>query len=169
MRLAFTIVFLLISLSSFAQNIKRQTTRIDKKIKKIEKELIDVDSVFFIVIDTIKIDIKIWDNKIFTSNHFLRSNSFLEVYYYLWDNELIYIYTVEESPLAENMGTFSFFYVFGGDVIYENHGFSLMSGISHPEKIDKYVCFGYNETFTEKFLREYSMVLYDIIKPTTQK
>ena len=152
----------------FAQKSSRKLNRIVKEVSRIEKSLEEYDSVYSKMIDSIKIDIKCWDNKIQTTNHFLKSNSKLEIYFYSIDNKLILIRTVEKSPISDNMFSFSAFYIKDNVVISESHRFTLMSGISYRMGIDMYELFGYNKSFTDKFLRQYFMRLYKEIKPTIE-
>jgi len=119
-------------------------------------------------LDSIDISVIQFENKIKTINKFSDSKSILNIDYYFVNDQLIMISIIEPSPLFPEYDIYSYSTLFfeDGKIFKEQSRYTItgpLTGIGIPRDKDKYELFGYNRSFTNEFLKEYSILLYDKI------
>ncbi len=172
------LLFLFIYANLFAQRISRNLfdQRIDNDTAKtIERYAHEIDSSnvefdsFKFSIDSIQVDVKVYSDKIVTSNFFENSKSNLTVSFYFKENKLVEAKVSEQSTIYNELYRYSFFY-FENDRIFYTYYYGLRRiGIAIPvDKID-YDPYGYNRNLEDGFLKKYIIILYNRIKTTARK
>ena len=151
----------------FSQISQRKLINIDKYAYKIETSP-RLDS-FELKFDSIKVSVFISENKFSTVNKFINSNSTLSVDYYFKKSKLILVRVDEKSPKFIDQYNYSSFYFSNDSIVSEKSRWTIPHGLTYPKEFDIYELFGYNRTFSNNFLKEYIVTLYEKIKlpPTT--
>ena len=143
---------------------------ISKQVNKIDSLLDDNYQTEQFEIDSIKISEKFWEYKIKTSNYFQKSDTKLEIDFYLQQKELIFIRIIEDSKkygvLASSIT--DFYYLKGKPSLIWNY-FKRPTGLTMRPDEDINSFYGYNRYFDEEFLKKYANELYNEIKTTHNK
>lgn len=160
-------IFFLLLISTF---VKSQTDSllVDSIQRKCYENAINSQKSLYkknIELDSIKINIERFGTVLKTSSLFVKSESILEISYCIHNEMPIAIYITEPSPKFPEYAASNYcFYFDNGELISNTDRFTIsepLTGIGIPADKDKYELFGYNRAFTNKFLLEYSKLLFD--------
>ncbi|WP_282042755.1 hypothetical protein [Winogradskyella flava] len=143
------------------------------KVRNIEIKSYEIDSVSKghieskeILIDSIRIKVKDFDNKIEITSEFQNSKSELKTEFYFENNNLILVRFSEIGKLykSDNAIKYTEYYYDCEELIEENFFTALPStAICMGIPIDKdwNLLYGHNKSFTNKFLHSYSELLLE--------
>ena len=146
------------------------------KVQNIEIKSYEIDSVSRgdieskeILIDSIKIKVKKFENKIEITSEFKNSKSELKTELYFENNRLILVRFSEIGKLYKNDNAIKYteYYYECEELIEENFFTALPSTaacIGIPIDKDWNLLFGHNKSFTNKFLHSYSELLLEKFK-----
>lgn len=108
-------------------------------------------------LDSIKVQVEYYKNKIKIYNHFKISSSKLEIFFFYKKDELISCIIEELQPYSTNKKVTEFYYE-NGIIIYEWSYCSWQTGILGNQSL------GYNNSLTVSFLKKY---IQELLKITT--
>lgn len=144
-------ILLLVSLGSFGQNNPDKS-----KLLKLGK----------FKIDSIEIQVSVYENRIETENYFEKSKTKLSVIYFKKAENFNEIVTRENCPSMPEDFWRSYLFSFENGKVVENeeryYSSGKMSGIAGH--IDKEVRESYNKTLNPEFLKKFVVELFEKIK-----
>jgi len=154
------IISLVVFVQSYAQNDSIEMRKIDSLSYRIASESSRINSQSNIKLDSVKVSVKKFDNKIETENQF-PSGSNLSIIYYLNKSELILVKVTERCPTNKEYSNYTDFYFKHGKIkkIRNYHNVSMCIAIPLNESF--YDTYGYNENLNNDFLKPYIKKLHD--------
>lgn len=111
--------------------------------------------------DSIEIIAHTYSDKIETENYFTKSKTNLKIIFFLKDTKLVLTNIVEQSPKYRDLQRRFTYYFENEKIIHYNIRYGWPLGLTTRVGDDPTTMFGYNETFTDKFLREYIGQLFN--------
>ena len=164
MKKIFIILILLTSLLSFSQKDSIKMRQIDLVAFKIDSLNLKATKKYNLKIDSVKINVSKYPNKIETKNLFINSNSKLSINYYFKEGNLILVRVKEQSPTMDDLFNYTVYYYENGKVFTKDfyHSVRICLPISLDENI--YELYGYNKELNADFLSKYIEKLYSKIK-----
>lgn len=157
------IFLLLISVNFFSQN------RIfDKEILKRQRQAYLIDSTdkisqnFFDlnINDSIKVNVLKFRQKIFTKNKLSKSRTSFQINYYLSDGKLFYVKVEEQSPNLNDLKKHIEYGISEDKICCVNYYYDMRSCLPISFYKDINEQFGYNQSLTEEFMKDYVFKLY---------
>ena len=156
----FLIVFLLLTFNLQAQTDSAKAAEIAQYVYQHDtsQSLIRVNR---FKMDSIEIIAHIYSDKIETENYFTKSKTTLKITFFLKNTHLSLVTIVEQSPKYGDLKRRFTYYLENEKIIHYTirYGWQLGLALRIGDNFTK--IFGYNEAFTDEFLREYISQLYD--------
>lgn len=109
--------------------------------------------------DSIRVDAKIYSDKVITNNYFEKSRSELKIEFFFRNDTLTFVSIHERCPLYNELSKISEFYYENCKLSYQFYYFGIIhSMLIDPDKsFDEQ--FGYNENLYKGFLEKYVLEL----------
>ncbi len=121
-------------------------------------------------IDSAKILVNSFKNKLHTISCFKNSNTQLEIDFYIKSEKIILIKIVENSSNYPDIASSITEFYFKDEDFYQTRNyFKRPTGLTHRPDEDIKAFYGYNKAFNEEFLKTYSNKLYVEIKNCPQQ
>ena len=113
--------------------------------------------------DSIRVDVKVYPDKIVTTNYFERSGSELKIEFFYKYNILALIITSERSPVFNDLSRFTEFYFENCQLFDERYYRSVHSCMAIDLSWDMDKLYGYNKNISADFLKTYTIELFRTI------
>ena len=157
-----TLFLCFFSITLFGQNDSFKVSAIDDYVSQINPIQIKVDS-FTFTIDSIQIDGLKYEHTIVAKSLFQKSKTILTTTFYLKDEKMIFAKVVEPSPSKgfEKMYRYCDFYFENSKVIFERCRATRQLGVAININGNNANIYGYNESLTFDFLKNYVAILYN--------
>ncbi|EKT3958443.1 hypothetical protein NTJ28_002457 [Flavobacterium psychrophilum] len=158
------IIFITLILSSFCSF--GQNDSIEKRIFNIGKEKTKLIKVENIIIDSIKVKVSVYEDRIESESYFEKSKSNLTTTYLLVKNSFSKIVTKENCSFRPADFWRTYIYEFKDGIIVEEeerlYSSAQIEGIAG--RLEKKVNESYNKTLNSEFLKKYVLILFEKIK-----
>ena len=151
---------LTLSRNMFAQIGDSLTFAVDNYASNLEenKQIICSSKLAY---DSIDVNVSSYGNLFISVNHFSTSKSLLNIEYILQNSNLVLIKVGEQSPVFPDLHFYYYFYL-SHNSIYKTRMFGERDiGIAEIPGANTY---GYNETFTEAFIKKFVLKQWKRIK-----
>jgi len=156
----FLIVSLFLMLNLQAQTDSVKAVEISQYVSQYDTSQ-SIISVNRFKMDSVEIIAHTYSDKIETENYFTKSKTTLKITFFLKDTQLVLSNIVEQSPKFRDLQRRFTYYFENEMIIHYNIRYGWQLGLAIRVGEDFTKIFGYNETFTDKFLREYIGQLYN--------
>jgi hypothetical protein len=117
--------------------------------------------------DSIRVDVKIFSDKIVTINYFNKSGSEMRIEFFFRYNKLTLIRTSEKSQVFTDLSRFTEFFFENCQLFHELYYKTIRPCMAIDLSLDMEKLYGYNKNINADFLKTYTIELFRIITGST--